>query len=126
MIVSRDGKSYETSDGSGQPHVASRRRVAGAGGDRADAARWADDGGPAAQPSPPQALGRKPAWSVLSMPDLFEARRRSGRSDTPARLRQDAERAARDRQAVEELREHHAALARKAERDRYRNAWENT
>jgi hypothetical protein len=60
------------------------------------------------------------------MRDLFEARRRSGRSDTPGRLRQDAGRAARDRLAVEELREHHAALARKAESDRYRNAWENT
>ena len=124
MIVSRDGKSYETSDGSEQPHAASRRRVAG--GDRSDAARWADDGGPAAQASPPQAFGRKPAWSVLSMADLLEARRRSGSSDTPDRLRQDAERAARDRLAVEQLREHHAALARKAERDRYRNAWENT
>jgi hypothetical protein len=124
MIMSRDGKSFETSDGSEQPHAASRRKVAG--GDRAAAARWADDGGPAPQPSPPQALERKPAWSVLSMPDLFEARRRSGRSDTPARLRQDAERAARDRLAVEELREHHAALAQKAERDRYRNVWENT
>ena len=125
MIVSRDGKSYDTSDGSEQPHAASRRRVAG--GDRADSARWADDGGgPAAQPSPPQALGRKPTWSVLSMSDLFEARRRSGQSNTPDRLRQDAERAARDRLAMEELREHRAALARKAERDRYRNAWENT
>jgi hypothetical protein len=122
MIVSRDGKSYETSDGSEQPHAGSRRKVAGS--DPADAARWADDGGPA-QP-PQQAPGRRPAWSVLSLPKLLEALRRSGRSDTPARLRQDAERAARNRLAAEERRAHHAALAIKAERDRYRNAWENT
>lgn len=122
MIVSRDGKSYETFDGSEQPHAASRRRVAG--GDRADAARWADDGGPVQRP--PRAPQQKPAWSVLSLPKLLEARRQSGRSDTPAQLRQDAERAARDRLAVEERTAHRAALARKAEQDRYRNAWENT
>ena len=123
MIMSRDGKSYDTSDGSEQPHAASRRTVDG-GDDGDDAARWADDGGPARPPQ--QAPQRKPAWSVLSLSRLLEAVRRSGRSDTPARLRQDAERAARDHLAMEERNAHRAALVRKAEQDRYRNAWEHT
>jgi len=123
MIVTRHGRSYDTSDGSEQPHAASDRKQGV--GERANLKRWEDDGasprtGPVA--SPAEITGRKPAWSVLSLHDLNEARRRSA----AARPRQEAERIDREHLLAEQNRERRTAAAAKAEMDRYRNAWETT
>ena len=122
MIVSKNGKSYDTADGSEQQIKASTPP------ERADAReareRWVDDGG--APPQPPLVivaeLAWKPAWSVLSMRDLNLAIRRE-RDELPARQRRAAEDAERARvHAVIVESDRLAAAAR----DRYRNAWETT
>ena len=75
MIVSRNGTSYNTSDGSEQPHAASTEGARRS--DREQINRWEDDGpGPHAHAAPPGAEeARKPAWSVLSLRNLLEASR---------------------------------------------------
>jgi hypothetical protein len=122
VIVSKNGKSYDTSDGSEQPREGSTPR--GPGDARPASERWADDGG--APIKPPLVivadLAWKPAWSVLSLRELNLAIRRE-RDELPARqLRaaEDAERARVHAVVVESDR-----LAAEA-RDRYRNAWETT
>src|SRR5437762_9494878 len=95
MIVSRNGKSYDSSDGSEQPHGASaapRERS-----EREEINRWEDDGpGPHAHATAAaDDVPRKPAWSVLSLRNLLEAVRRLGRADDapqPAGGREAAER----------------------------------
>ena len=98
-----------------------------AGGESADTNPR--EGDAAAPPTPPAAApltSPKPPWSVLSAADLDEAIRRGGRTDDPARLRQEAQRAERERVSAEWAREDRAAEAAKAERDRHRNVWETT
>jgi hypothetical protein len=126
MIVSKYGKSYDTSDGSEQSCEEPARR--GQSGGRAAGQRWEDDGGPIGQP-PAAGTGEftsKPAWSTQSLADLNESIRREQRADDPARLRQEAARAERDRVKAAHLAEDTLAAATRARRDRYRNAWENT
>ena len=124
MIVSKYGKSYDTSDGSEQSCEESARRGAtGAAGQR-----WEDDGGPLS-PRPAAGAGEfttRPAWSTQSLADLNEAIRREHRADDPARLRQEAERAERARLSLAQAAEDRLAAQDRARRDRYRNAWENT
>ena len=125
MIYSKNGKSYDASDGSEQPHAASARPAAERS-ERSDIDRWEDDGpGPHAR-APRGDPPRKPAWSVLSLQGLKELIRLVGRSDAPAQVRQQAERAERERAAAEHERADKAAAAATARRDRHRNAWENT
>jgi hypothetical protein len=126
MIVSKNGTSYDTSDGSEQPHTlsaASRQRS-----EREEINRWEDDGpGPHAHTAAPAAAPqRKPAWSVLSLRGLMDALRLQGRDDDPHRRRQREARAERDRLAAEQGRQRKADAEAGARRDRYRNAWENT
>ena len=126
MIVSRNGTSYDTSDGSEQPHAASVRKVEPA--ERAAVNRWEDDGpGPHAHTSsPPAGPARKPVWSVLSVQNLLATIRRLKRTDDPARVRQEAERAERQRAGAEQGRQRNAAADAQAQRDRHRNDWEHT
>ena len=126
MIVSKNGTSYDTSDGSEQPHALSaapRQRS-----EREEINRWEDDGpGPHAHTAAPApATRRKPAWSVLSLRRLMDALRLLGRDDDARRLREPEARAGRDRLAAEEDGLRRAAATADAWRDRYRNAWENT
>ena len=126
MIVSKNGTSYDTSDGSEQPHAASeapRERS-----EREEIHRWEDDGpGPRAHTvaPAPDAPG-KPPWSVLSLRRLMEAVRLLGRTDDAQQVRQQEARAESDRGLAEQNRRQSAAAAASAWRDRYRNAWENT
>ena len=125
MIVSKNGTSYDTSNGSEQPHAASsapRERS-----EWEEINRWEDDGpGPharnaAAAPGAPP----KPAWSVLSLRRLMEAVRLLGRTDGFRQLRRpEAQEAEGDRLLAEQNRQQSAEAA--AGRDRYQNAWENT
>jgi hypothetical protein len=126
MIVSRNGTSYNTADGSQQPHEASKERVQRS--DREQINRWEDDGpGPRAHANPQgAALPHKPAWSVLSLTNLLEAIRQLRDEPTEAVARQEHERNERGRLAAEQARHDRAAAAADARRDRDRNAWENT
>ena len=71
-------------------------------------------------------IGEKPAWSVLSLPDLNEAIRRELRADDAARVRQASERRERLEERAAEINADKAAAAARDERDRDRNAWEHT
>lgn len=131
MIVSKHGTSYDTSDGSEQPHAASALSPAA----RADAFRTEDHGATAyPRPASPAtaaagaapALAPKPAWSVLSAAGLAEALRLEARADDPARLRQEEERAERRRAAGEVSARRKSDSAAQTEGERYRNAWEHT
>ena len=112
MISFPRGKSDGTSERPEEPRQPSVQPPAG--GDATDTNRRKGD------------AAAKPAWSVLSAADLDEAIRRGGRTDDPARLRQEAQRAGRERVSADWAREDRAADAAKAERDRHRNAWETT
>ena len=121
MIISKNGTSYETSDGSEQPHEASAERVQRS--EREQINRWEDDGpGPhsRAAPAPPA----KPSWSVLSLRGLLAAVRALGERPAVA-LQEERERARGEEWSAEQDR-----LGRDtavdAEKNRYRNAWENT
>ena len=123
MIVSKHGTSYDTSDGTEQPHAAS----AAARPDRTEREeinRWEDDGpGPHAHAGPPLSdPQRKPPWSVLSLDQLKALLRRvAGRG--PSQL----PRTERDPGAhTAEEEDRRAAEYARGQRDRYRNAWENT
>jgi hypothetical protein len=110
MIVSKNGTSYDNSNGSEQPHAASadpRQRS-----DREEINRWEDDGpGPHSRAAASAAdVPPKPAWSVLSLRNLLEAVRLLGRSG----------------EAPQQLPQPDAAGGENARRDPYRNHWENT
>ena len=127
MIVSKFGKSYETSDGSKQ------RRGDGAtpepGSGQTAAQRWDDDGGGASKPAdppPPAASEVKPAWSVLSLHDLKEAIRRASHADDPENDRQRQARSAREHACAAAAVESRRADAARVWCDRHRNAWEHT
>jgi len=130
MIVSRNGTSYDTSDGSQQPHEASVERLQRS--DREQINRWEDDGpGPHSHTAPPDlAAATKPAWSVLSLTNLLEAIRQLRDEPTEAApapaARQEQEGGERARLSAEADRRHRAASAADAQADPYRNAWENT
>ena len=123
MIVSRNGTTYDTSDGSQQPHAASAERVGRS--DREQINRWEDDGpGPHAHAGGPAVEEQvKPAWSVLSLTNLLEAIRQLRNEPTEAVARQEQERAERATSAADQNRR---ATAADAVRDVNRNAWENT
>ena len=122
MIVSRNGTSYDTSDGSQQPHEASAERIQRS--DREQINRWEDDGpGPHAHTAPPDVdAPSKPAWSVLSLTNLLEAIRQLRDEPTEAAARQEQERAERARLSADADRRDRAD----SQADPYRNAWENT
>ena len=129
MIVSKNGTSYDTSDGSEQPHAAS----ASAAGrpersEREEINRWEDDGpGPHSHTAQPDANSpSRPAWSVLPLRNLLEAIRQLRSQPTEAAARQGEERAAKRRLSAEQDRRDAAAAAVDARQDPYRNAWENT
>ena len=126
MIVSRNGTSYDTSDGSQQPHEGSAERTQRS--DREQINRWEDDGpGPHAHTAPPDLdAPTKPAWSVLSLTNLLEAIRQLRDEPTDAAARQEQERAERARVSAEADRRERATSAADAQADPYRNAWENT
>jgi hypothetical protein len=126
MIVSKNGTSYDTSDGSQQPHAKSAEGAQRS--DREQINRWEDDGpGPhtRAAPQDPEAT-QKPAWSVLSLSNLLDAIRRLREEPTEAVVRQTGQRAERARFAAQLNRQDVAAAAETARRDQDRNAWENT
>jgi hypothetical protein len=123
VITSKYGKTYDTADGSEQQSGIEERK---APTDREAAkARWEDDGGPSTMPCS-MVLAEKPPWSVQSLQALNEAIRRSNDPDDAARAQQESERRERESVRVAVLQRDVAARARRAERDRYRNPWENT
>jgi hypothetical protein len=125
MIVSKNGTSYDTSDGSQQPHERSAEGLRRS--DREQINRWEDDGpGPHARATPASAdPPAKPAWSVLSLTNLLEAIRQL-REPNEAEVRHQQERAERVRLSAEQEAQDLAAAAADAERDQGRNVWENT
>jgi hypothetical protein len=67
MTQSSGGKTYDTSDGSEQPHASSTRSAVNVH----PADRWADDGAPPRSvPAETGGTRRKPPWSILSLPLL--------------------------------------------------------
>lgn len=125
MSISKYGKTYDASDGSEQSFDgANEPRVGAQRGAQIGRERWADDGGPA-NDSAPLPSAPRPAWSVLSAPDLDAAIRQERLNDPPAVQCQAerAERRAADSRARAADRDVEAA---RAQSDRYRNAWENT
>jgi hypothetical protein len=124
MIVSKDGKSYDPSDGSEQPHAASnepRERT-----EREEINRWEDDGpGPHGRPAAsPADVPRKPGWSVLSLRNLLEAVRGLRQQEREARQSRAAAAAAK---GIPAQRGDEAGAGVAAWRgDPYRNHWENT
>ena len=132
MITSKDGKTYDTADGSEQPHAASEppasRESTETSGERADLNRSNDDGAaprggnPAA--TPPGPTERKPLWSVLSVRALARAIGLSKAPETVAR--HEREQSDRDRASSDRAHERRAAEAARRAADPNRNAWENT
>lgn len=125
MIHSLGGKSYDTADGSEQPHANS---AVGEKDQGRALLRWADDGAPQRVPTPPAAVGtgRKPRWSVLTLRQLRELLRLRLPGRTPqappplpaAPIQLEDERS----RAKEAHRAAHAAYMK----EYYRNAWEHT
>jgi hypothetical protein len=141
MIISKYGKSYDTADGSEQHHTAPRQpaidiqRVApsgvqakGTAPDDAPTEKHDNDGGPllAQPPISPLELSAKPGWSVLSLRALNQAIRLGDWPDNPANLRRAEENAERKKVEAGELEATRTASRARAERNRYRNPWENT
>ena len=128
MIVSKNGTSYDESNGTEQPHAASAERPQRS--EREEINRWEDDGpGPHVRIAAPAAdVPSKPAWSVLSLRNLLEAVRLLGRSDETPQPRRQAETAdGGDASSGPRLQAIAAAAAdESARRDPYRNHWENT
>ena len=126
MIISRNGTSYDTADGSQQPDERSAEGLLRS--DREQINRWEDDGpGPHAHAAPAAADPPvKPAWSVLSLTNLLEAIRELRGRPSEAAARHTRERAERERFAAELQRQDVAAARADADRDPHRNAWENT
>jgi hypothetical protein len=139
MIISKFGKSYDTSNGSEQHHAPPPQRGAGiqpvaqadARGARiatADALAQTHEkvGGELQPPISPLELSVKPAWSVLSLADLNQAIRLGDWPDNPAILRRAHEDAERKMLQADEVKAKQIASRARAHRDRYRNHWENT
>jgi hypothetical protein len=126
VIVSKYGKSYDTANGSEQRFQAAAPRAQTDG--QSAKQRWEDDGGPLFIEPPTAAAGAawKPAWSVLSLRDLNEAIRLERQANSPARLRQEADRAEHQRMLATHVEEDRIADAARADRDVNRNAWEHT
>lgn len=125
MIVSKYGKSYDTADGSEQQQEP-RHLSRGPANDDGSAERWADDGGAAARPPPAanaRSRSKKPAWSVLSLRDLLKAIRPGKRPESAAAIR---DRQDGDRQRDRQVKADASAQAARIDRDRYRNAWEQS
>src|SRR5579884_4162019 len=117
MIHSTGGKTYDTSDGSEQPHAASTRPAANVH----PADRWADDGAPArSAPAAAPASRRKPLWSVLTLRRLAELLR-----PKPAVAEAPTESQGAIDAGVKPAQEREAAQAA-ALKEYYRNAWEHT
>ena len=95
MIISRNGVSYDTSDGSEQPHEGSAERIQRS--DREEINRWEDDGaGPHGHAGAAASVADgpiKPAWSVLSLRNLLNAIRLLRREPSEAVARQERQRA---------------------------------
>ena len=125
VIISKHGKSYDTSNGSEQSFEEAPPPSPAAS--QAARPRWEDDGGHPQDPSFKIVgeLPRKPAWSVLSLADLNEAIRRENRVDHPAKVRQELERERRRLAQAIQAHEDRVAAAAEAEHDRYRNDWEH-
>ena len=125
MKVSKNGKTYDTADGSEQPSAESNSTSRDRRQARQAVGQWSDDGGAAlSEPGLPNVVlpADKPAWSVLPLADLKDAILREV-ADEPARRRRDRE------QAQVQLAHKAAYLAERAAlalRDQYRNPWENT
>jgi hypothetical protein len=125
MKIVKNGKTYDTANGSEQPVAESnitslQRRQA-----RQATQQWTDDGGsaPIETVSPIAELPAvKPTWSVLSLADL-NAAILSERADEPRRRRIAQEQA---RLKLEQRAANVAEETARAERNRYRNAWEHT
>ena len=126
MIVSKNGTSYDTADGSQQPDEKSAEGLRRS--ERELINRWEDDGpGPHAHTVPPAVDSpRQPAWSVLSLTNLLDAIRELRDEPSDAAKRHQRERAERGRFAAELDRQDRAAAAAHAHHHRARNAWENT
>ena len=126
MFISKNGKTYDTADGSEQHWVEQvpRHRTSG----QAAKERWEDDGGP--MNDPPHIVERlqsaKPVWSVLSLRDLNAHIRREEAANHPARMQQELERGKRQKACEAELKEQEEAAAAQAKQDYHRNAWEHT
>jgi hypothetical protein len=141
MIISKYGKSYDTADGSEQHHetppqpVVDLQRVASSGvqdegtlpADAPSEKRENDDCLVLVQPPiSPLELSAKPAWSVLSLRALNRAIRLGDWPDNPANLRPAEENAERKKLEDGEVDANRVASRARADRNRYRNPWENT
>jgi hypothetical protein len=126
MIVSKYGKSYDTSNGSEQHSAATQPQARG--GPSSANARWEDDGGFGGVLSVrhPVVLSAKPGWSVLSLRDLMAAIQRSADPESPERVRQEVRWAEEVAHVAAGERVAAVANAARAEADRHRNPWENT
>jgi hypothetical protein len=127
VIISKYSKSHETSDGSEQqPSYQQSAKARPRGGTAKQ--NWEDDGGPSNDHAPhaESEVGKKPAWSVLSLRDLNDAIQQSRRADDPWRLHQEAQRLQDRRTSAARTVEANAAAATRGERNFYRNPWEHT
>jgi len=129
MNVSKYNKAYDTADGSEQqqqPCVSRNVDPHGPANDGSSAERWEDDGGAAASAQPvagARSVGKRPSWSVLSLRDLLKAIRLSNRPESAAAIR---DREDGNRKRVRRSIANDAAESARIDRDRYRNAWENS
>ena len=123
MILTKHGKSYDTSNGSEQYFADSMPQIEG----QVDIHRWEDDGGALNNPSPLfiGELNSKPSWSVLSLQDLNGAIRRAQRHDDPWRVQMDLDRVEHKRLHELEIKGERFAARASAELNRYRNPWEH-
>ena len=126
MIVSKYGKSYDTSDGSEQPSGGSTRRQLTEGPSAQARLHHKGAGASPGDTAPVGEYASKPGWSVRSLMDLNAAIRRGRSADDPRRLRQASERARRASARAAEARADAAADGAHARRNQYRNDWEHT
>jgi hypothetical protein len=125
MIITKYGKSYDTSDGTEQRDAGSLPRGARVPGS-AQQQRWEDDGGPVVvdhEAISAHLLSHKPAWSVLSLLELNQAIQREHQNNYPVRLLHESEQ--RNIRQVDAA-QTNAKMVARAIAQRYRNAWEHT
>ena len=124
-MISKYGKSHQT-DGSEQP--CGPQGSAGQAAGQTAKQNWENDGGPSNERAAHvgSEIAKKPSWSVLSLRDLNEAIRQSGRPDDPWRVHQEAQRLNDARAAAARTAEFKREAARRSKRDFYRNPWEHT
>ena len=96
MILSKFGKTYDTSNGSEQQQQKRPTEVTKlvSAADAAAAQQWADDGGPN-NPSPPATIEAQPAWSVRSLQALNKAIQQTA-ARAPRRKEEDGRRTERE------------------------------